>query len=336
MIGAVDVSNRAIFSAVLGLFISLMTPAAAQEPFKLRVASVNSPPSLHTLYMRVAQEEGIYKRNGLNVDEIISLTSGPLMTQALASGHIDVGDTDAEGVLNAVASGFGLVVVAAPSQHLSYVVMVQPEIKSAKDLAGKPFAISRPGAQSQYLLYPLLDQAGVARNAVTWIPIGGPSQRRLALVNNRVKGALLHLDYALAAKRDSKVVELDRVARNNPDYPHQMLVVRKELVEKRPDVVTAVTRSIIEACRFMVGNRERTVDIYMKASGETDRNLVNAGYDALLSIHGFGVNGGMTRRGLEIVTKYAVDNGAKSIPIESWSDFRFQEEALKQIGRVAE
>jgi ABC-type nitrate/sulfonate/bicarbonate transport system substrate-binding protein len=329
-------SKYATVPAALCLLVGLMTPAAPQAPFKLRIASVNSPPSMHTLYMRIAHEEGIYKRNGLDVDDIISLTSGPLMTQALASGHVDVGDTDAEGVLNAVASGFGLAVVAAPSQHLSYVVMVQPDIKTLRDLAGQPFAISRPGAQSQYLLFPLLDQAGVARNAVTWIPIGGPGQRRLALVNNRVKGALLHLDYALAAKHDGKVVELDRVARGNPDYPHQMLVVRKELIEKRPDVVTAVTRSIIEACRFMVAERERTIDIYMKVSGETDRNLVNTGYDALLAIHGFGVNGGMTRKGLEIVTRFAVENGAKSIPIDSWSDFRFQEEALKQIGRVTE
>ncbi len=304
-------SKYATVPAALCLLVSLMTPAAPQAPFKLRIASVNSPPSMHTLYMRVAHEEGIYKRNGLDVDDIISLTSGPLMTQALASGHVDVGDTDAEGVLNAVASGFGLAVVAAPSQHLSYVVMVQPDIKTLRDLAGQPFAISRPGAQSQYLL-------------------------RLALVNNRVKGALLHLDYALAAKHDGKVVELDRVARGNPDYPHQMLVVRKELIEKRPDVVTAVTRSIIEACRFMVAERERTIDIYMKVSGETDRNLVNTGYDALLAIHGFGINGGMTRKGLEIVTRFAVENGAKSIPIDSWSDFRFQEEALKQIGRVTE
>ena len=91
-----------------------------------------------------------------------------------------------------------------------------------------------------------------------------------------------------------------------------------------------------EACRFIVANRERTIDIYMKASGETDRNLVGAGYDALLKINGFGVNGGMTRKGLEVVTKFAVENGAKSIPIESWSDFQFQEKALKQIGRVAE
>src|ERR1041384_5857750 len=177
--------NRAVVFVLLTLLIGLATPAYAQAPFKLRIASVNSPPSMHTLYMRVAPEEGILKRNGLEVDDIISLTSGPLMTQALASGHVDVGDTDAEGVLNAVASGFGLAVVAAPSQHLSYVVMVQPDIKTVKDLVGQPFAISRPGAQSQYLLYPLLDQAGVARNSVKWIPIGGPSQRRLALTNNR-------------------------------------------------------------------------------------------------------------------------------------------------------
>ena len=34
--------------------------------------------------------------------------------------------------------------------------------------------------------------------------------------------------------------------------------------------------------------------------------------------------------------KLAVENGAKSIPLEAWTDFRFQEDALKQIGRVAE
>jgi NitT/TauT family transport system substrate-binding protein len=330
-------SRRATLSGLLAaVVLGLAAPASAAEPFKLRIASVNFPPSMHTLYMRVAQDEGIYRRNGLAVDDIISLTSGPLMTQALAAGHIDAGDTDAEGVLNAVASGFALTVVAAPSQHLSYVVMVQPDIKTVKDLAGQPFAISRPGAQSQYLLFPLLEREGLAHDAVTWVPIGGPNERRLALINNRVKGALLHLDYALAAQRDSKVVELDRIARSNPDYPHQMLVVRRELVEKHPEVVTALTRSIIEACRFMVANRERTIDIYMKYSGETDRKLVAAGYDALIQMHGFGVNGGMRRKGLEMVARLAQENGAKSIPIESWADFRFQEEALKQIGRVDE
>jgi NitT/TauT family transport system substrate-binding protein len=324
-------------AVAVGAIQALLSAAAvAQEPVKLRVASVSVPPSMHTLYMHIAHEEGFYRRNGLEVDGLIQLASGPLVTQALAAGKVDVADTDAEGVLNAVASGFPLSAVAAPSQYLSYLVMVQPEIKSLKDLVNKPFAISRPGALSQYLMFPALQREGIARDAVQWIPIGGPSERRLALVNNRVKGALLHLDYALVAQRDSQVVALDRVVRSNPDYPHEMLVVRKELADKQPQVIAAVTRAIIEACRFIVTNRDRTIEIYRKYTGETDLKLAGAAYDALIGMHGFGVNGGMTRKGVEAVAKLAVENGAKSIPIDAWADFRFQDAALKQIGTVAE
>ena len=324
-------------AAVLtALQMVLAAGASAQEPVKVRVASVSVPPSMHTLYMHVAHDEGFFKRNGLQVDELIQLTSGPLVTQALAAGKVDVADTDAEGVLNAVASGFPLLAVAAPSQYLSYIVSVRPEIKSLQDLVGKPFAISRPGAPSQYLMFPALERAGIARDAMKWIPIGGPSERRLALVNDRVKGALLHLDYALVAERDGSVVALDRVARTNPDYPHEMLVVRKELAERSPQVITAVTRAIIEACRFVATNRARTIEIYRKYTGETDAKLAGAAYDALIEMHGFGVNGGMTHKGVEAVAKLAVENGAKPIPIEAWADFRFQAAALGEIGTVPE
>ena len=138
----------AVKLAGLSLLVAqAVTAAAVAQPYKLRVATVGVPPSMHTLYMQVAFEEGIYRRNGLAVDELVPLAAGPLVTQALVSGRIDVAETDAEGVINAVsAGGAALLVVAAPSQHVSYVVAVQPEIKSLKDLVGKPFAISRPGA----------------------------------------------------------------------------------------------------------------------------------------------------------------------------------------------
>src|SRR5262249_45019669 len=189
-------------------------------------------------------------------------------------------------------------------------IAVQPEIRSFKDLAGKPFAISRPGALSQYLLFPALDREGIARTAVTWVPIGGASERRLALVNNRVKGALLHLAHFLAGQRDAKVVALDKVVRTNPDYPHELLVVRKEIADKQPQAVAAVTRSIIEACRFMVANRERAIEIYRRYTGETDASVANEAYDALIAIKGFGVNGGMTRKGMEAAAQLAVENGS--------------------------
>jgi ABC-type nitrate/sulfonate/bicarbonate transport system substrate-binding protein len=322
--------------APLPTLLLVASTAFAAEPFRLRVASVSVPPSMHTLYMQVADEEGIFKRNGLAVDGIMQLNSGPIVTQALSSGSVDVADTDAEGVLNAAAAGFPLLAVSAPAQHLSYLVMVQPGIKSYKDLVGQPFAISRPGALSQYLMFPALDRDGVAHNAVSWVPIGGPSQRRLALVNDRVKGALLHLDYALAAQREAKVVPLDQVLRTNPDYPHEVLVVRREVAEKNPAAVTAVVRSIIEACRFIVTHRERTIELYKKYTGETDAALANAAYEALLTMHGYGVNGGLTRKGLEDVARLATENGAKPVALDGWADLKFQDEAIRQIGAVPE
>jgi ABC-type nitrate/sulfonate/bicarbonate transport system substrate-binding protein len=332
--------RRALKSAAIGfLAVQMLAASATAQPYKLKIATVGVPPSMHTLYMHVAFEEGIFKRNGLTVDELVQLAAGPLVTQALIAGRVDVAETDAEGIINAVASGAtGLVAVAAPAQHLSYLISVQPEIKSLKDLAGKPFAISRPGALSQYLMFPALDREGIPRNAVNWIPIGGANERRLALINNRVKGALLHLDYAFAAERDAHVVALDRIVRTSPDYPHELLVVRKELTEKQPEAIAAVTRSIIEACRFMATHKARTIEIYQKYTGEKDMKVAGEAYDALLAMHGWGVNGGMTRKGLEAAIKLAVENGATktALPVEAMADFHFQEAVVKQIGSVAE
>src|SRR5439155_183469 len=186
---------------------------------------------------------------GLTVDELVQLAAGPLVTQALITGRVDVAETDAAGVINAVASGAtGLVAVAAPAQHLSYLISVQPEIKSLKDLAGKPFAISRPGA------------------------------------------------------------------------------------------IEAVTRSIIEACRFMATHKARTIEIYQKYTGEKDMKVAGEAYDALLAMHGWGVNGGMTRKGLEAAIKLAVENGATetALPVAAMAHFHVQELAAKQIGGLAE
>ena len=118
----------ALKSAAIGFIAAQMLAAsAAAEPYKLKIATVGVPPSMHTLYMHIAFEEGIFKRNGLAVDELVQLAAGPLVTQALIAGRVDVAETDAEGVINAVASGAtGLVAVAAPAQHLSDLISVQP------------------------------------------------------------------------------------------------------------------------------------------------------------------------------------------------------------------
>ena len=314
---------------------ALWCGAASGQEVSIKVASGVTPPSMHNLYIHVAHEAGFFRKYGIRVTEFVQMRGGPLVTQAVVSGNIDVTATDPEGVLAAAVAGHPVRAVSAPGERLSYMVAVRKEIASIADLRGKPFAVSRPGAISQYLMFPALDKAGVPRDSIQWLSVGGGRERMLALTADRVKGALLHLDYALQAKEDPNIRFLGSLAESLPDFPFELLLVRKELIDRNPAAVTAITKAVIEACRYIVTNKEGTLKIFEKYAGQTDRKLTEAAYDALIAMRGFGVNGGMTRENLTIAMMMAVENRQieRAVPLESWADFRFQDAALAELGR---
>lgn len=323
--------------ATLGLVAFAASDLRAQD-LSIKVAAATTPPSLHNLPLHVAYERGFFQKQGLKVGEFLQLRGGPLATQAVVSGHADVTATDAEGVMQAATAGHQVRAIAAPGQRLSYYVAVRREITGYQDLRSKPFAVSRPGAISQYLLFPALDRAGVPRDSVQWLSVGGGRERMLALLADRVKGALLHLDYAVQAQQDPNIKFLGTLAEMLPEYPFELLLVRKELIDRNPEAVTRITAAIIEACRYIVGNKSGTLEIFEKYSGNADRKLSEAAYDELLKLRGFGVNGGLTRENVSVAMNMAVENKflKEPIPLESWVDFRFQDEAVKRLGKVAE
>jgi hypothetical protein len=61
------------YALVIGIWAALSIPVAAQNLVNVRIASVSVPPSMHTLYMHVALDEGIYRQNGLAVDGLCNI-----------------------------------------------------------------------------------------------------------------------------------------------------------------------------------------------------------------------------------------------------------------------
>ena len=302
---------------------------------QVKIATSVTPPSIHNIYLHVAQERGFFRANGIDVTEFIQLRGGPLATQAIAAGKVDVAPADAEGLLAAVASGHELRAVAAPGARLSYMVAVRKEITAIAGLRGQPFAISRPGAISQYLMYPLLDRAGVPRDAVQWFGVGGALERLLALKAGRVKGALLMVDFAMEAANDPEIRILGSVADLLPNYPVELLMLRKEMLDRNPAAAVAITRAVIEACRYVVKNRAGTVDVVLKYAPGISRTLLERAYDELMRIQGFGVDGGMTEANMKAAHDLALQNRqiARPIPLGQWTDFRMQQRAIAQVGR---
>lgn len=329
--------RRRFLASIAGASTALMAPSLlrAQPRTSVKIATGVTPPSMHNIFLHVAHEIGLFRDNGINVTDFIQLRGGPLAIQAMASGQVDIAPADPEGLLAAAVSGHPIRGVAAPGARLSYMVAVRKEIETVADLRGKPFAISRPGAISQYLMFPLLDGAGVTRDSVQWFGVGGGLERMLALMANRVKGALLHIDFAMEAINDPNIKILTRVADILPDYPVELVILRKDMLEKNPEAATAITRAIIQACRYIVQNKAGTIEVVLKYVPGMNTAVLSRAYDELIRIRGFGVNGGMTEAGLKVAHDLAVQNRQidRSIPLEQWVDFRFQQRALDSIGR---
>jgi NitT/TauT family transport system substrate-binding protein len=310
-----------------------LLPRAAQAAESIKVAAPETPPSFHNLYLQVAWEKGIFAKNGIEVADFMQLKGGPLATQAVVGGQVDVTATDVEGILHAVVSGYPVRAVSAPAAKLSYVIVVRSDIKSFADLKGKPFAISRPGALSQYISFPFLTRAGLEPSDIRWVGVGSSQDRMRALMADRVKAAVLYIDTAVAAKDNADVKILAQVSDLNPLYPHELLLVRESDITNNPEKVTRIVQSIMEACRFLATRKEESIDLWLKYAGG-ERGAAEEAYARLMAMKAWGVNGGMTKEKLDAAMDISLQNKAidKPIPLQDWADFRFQEEALRRLG----
>jgi NitT/TauT family transport system substrate-binding protein len=148
--------------ALAALLASGATDARAQQKTALRVAYI---PVVTWLPALVAQEEGIFAKNGLEV----TFTKFPTLVNlpATLGTQFDLVPTTAPDLLNAMAAGLNLAAVAGEtletSSNKSYQVLVRADsgINSVKDLAGK--RVASPGVGSVMhvaLLYQIKKEGG--------------------------------------------------------------------------------------------------------------------------------------------------------------------------------
>ena len=327
--------RRRFLTVMAGASAAIAAPSVLRaQSATIKLATSTAPPSIHNIYLHVAYERGFFRQNGITVSEFIQLRGGPLANQAIAAGQIDVTASDAEGLLSATSNGYAIRGVTAPGAHLSYIVSVRKEISSFADLKGKPFAVSRPGALSQYLMFPMLDGAGVPRDSLQWLSVGGGRERMLALLSDRVKGALLHIDFAMEAVNDPNIKALKSVADILPDYPFELLFMRKDMLDKNPAAATAIVRAIIQACRYIVTDKSGTFEVMLKYVPGMSTEVLDRAYAELIRIRGFGVNGDMTEKNLAVAHDLAFQNRQidRALPLDQWADFGPQRRAMESLG----
>ena len=113
------------------------------EPRKLSLAYSTVGPSGTGLWM--AKEIGAFEKYGINAD-LIFISSGPVVVQALIGGDLHGGLAATNAVISAVMAGAPLVSVMSLVNRPYFRLWVQPEITRIEDLRGKTLGVSRFGS----------------------------------------------------------------------------------------------------------------------------------------------------------------------------------------------
>jgi len=261
-------------------FITMLIVAAPVSAQKLRASyggfntSSNIPPW-------VAYDAGLFKRNGLDVEQIFASSS--LMMPALINKEILLADANAFGLINVVLGGADLVMIAARSVKLEGVLFVTASIKKVDDLKGKSLGITRQGSLTDFEARTILRAHGLepARDVVM-VQLVSSAAVRLALERGIIQGGVLSgTEVFLAIKSGLRRVEatadLGGLEFNRSAY----LVQRSSLTQERHQLKNYL-KSLIQAYDLAKKEPVRAYKAIQRFTGITDTESLALTYKACM------------------------------------------------------
>jgi ABC-type nitrate/sulfonate/bicarbonate transport system substrate-binding protein len=254
ILGAAFVAGAALFAAV----------SAQAQPLRVAVttAAENAP-------FFSAVEKGLFAKQGVDV-KVEMMPSGVEISNALASGSVDVGLFGTYPFLVAVSRGIPLVLIGHtwnnalnnPQSEVISMVARSDAGVPAGDLAklkGKKIGVTR-GAGGEPYVAGILQQVGLGVNDVTLVNVA-PSGMATALANKDADVIAAWEPWPSAAL--TKVPGSYKVLYGGCKscYDAGTLVTTKEVIAKRPKELAAFVAAYAEGQAWARANREEAAQI---------------------------------------------------------------------------
>ncbi|MBI2988687.1 MAG: ABC transporter substrate-binding protein [Deltaproteobacteria bacterium] len=192
---------RTIWLLVLLLQWTIPANAGADDqPKKVRLAY--SGWEVGTAIAYVGIDGGIFKRYGLDVEEVFIRDSLSAGIQSLIGVDFLIGFGNPLAVLQPILAGADIVSLSTHVSMVPYRIGVSADISEIKDLKGKKIGVSQIGGRSDLLARVILRRAGLDPvKDVEIVSVGLAPNRVVALSKNFIQGAPLSPEIANQAKQ---------------------------------------------------------------------------------------------------------------------------------------
>jgi len=248
---------------ILFLLLAACQPKKPATDAGIRLAVI---PVLDTLPMYVAQEEGLFEKQGVHV-EFIPVASAPERDQLIAAGQAD-------GMVNeALSTAFfnkekvqtqviRFARAATAENHLfSILASKDSAIQSVSDLDGIPIGVSQ-GTVIEYLTDRLLQAEGFSAGQIQTIAVPKIDDRMNMLNSGALQAGMLPEPATTLAVINGSRLILDDT--RHPEYSYSTITFRKAIIDANPQAVRAFLAAIEEAVRRINSTPEKYEDLLVK------------------------------------------------------------------------
>lgn len=266
--------------------------SSTTTPTSITIGLPNSVPSFANSDVAVAQAEGYFAKEGLNV-KVDNLSSGVPVVQGVVGGSLDIGASSIEPVVNAASAGAPVQIVGSYANKLTVDMVTPKSIASPAGLRGQRLGIQQVGAFREVMTRMVIEGQGLTTSDVTYVPSSSSAYISELLTGEIKSGVLQEEQTVTALKKDSSLHVLVNYGQADPGYFYGTYVASKSWLASNQATLEKFLTAITMAHRFMYTNQSATVSIVAKNTGDSSATISKA-YSALLTKEGaFPLNSGL-------------------------------------------
>ena len=312
--------------AVAFMTVLLSAPVGAQIPVRINWTAVTGAQS----GMFMAQQEGLFKKNGLDV-ELIHIASSSRGIQAILAGEIAFSFMDGSNAAQANLKGANIAFVAGATNRQVFSLMAKPEFKRITDLRGKKIGITRVGSSTHTSALYALGSAGLKPADYQILPLLEVPNIYTALAAGQIDAGVMSPPTNARAKR-SGFVELMNIAKEGPEFVSVAVGTSRTYIKANEDIVRRVVRAYAEGVQVFKSNKAAALRMIQKQLKVSDPEIQEDTYNQFREYLEYPPY--VSRKGLEAVLAEIAskDPAAKTIKPEDLMDMRFVAELDKKAG----
>jgi NitT/TauT family transport system substrate-binding protein len=294
-------TRRIINSIIFSLAISIVSSSAARAE-KIRTAIPQA--NLNYLSIYVADAKGFFKDEGLDNETVV--ISGPLSIAALLSGDVDYSGAGGSG-MRAALKGAPIKGIMFQADKVTFYLVVDPTIKSARDLKGKRIAIGSPGDTQDRIMTMFAERAGVAAREIIRISMGADTNTRVMAVKTGAANATTVDPGGLIFAQKEGLTSLGFLGDLFP-MPFQGFVTIENKLRDNPGQIKRWLKGVLRGLMFVRDRPEEAVDIGSKKLqlGNATRAMMIEGVKNYIRALSPGVPGLPTQEGIKNFLEYDI------------------------------